>query len=348
MNNYSINLYELIIKHTLSSQYSDECAPLLPRKFTLAENESVSISAITGDVIYLLQGEISIAVPESTQKDKTLTCDDQTSLYPITSNASVIQIRAERQSTFYHLNPEMLDNILTWEQMIKSHPPSTSRGYQYIASLINTKLFKELPQENLVEAALYMKEIHAKPGEVIVKQDDDGDAFYFILEGDATVSQIHPIDETEGVINKLRTGDSFGEESLVMEGKRTATVTMDCDSILLKMDKEDYKRLFSSRLIDEITPQTAKELINDGHIILDVRFEEEKELYGFIADSELIPLNDIRHHIKRLASYKKPFVIYCRSGKRSKAAAVVLREHGIMAKTIAGGIKDWPYEIEHV
>jgi rhodanese-related sulfurtransferase len=72
----------------------------------------------------------------------------------------------------------------------------------------------------------------------------------------------------------------------------------------------------------------------------DMEFEESR-----IPGAAWLPLDRIRWDLHRLdpnASY----VVYCRSGRRSKAAAFLLRERNIHAVSLAGGIKAWPYEVD--
>ena len=60
-----------------------------------------------------------------------------------------------------------------------------------------------------------------------------------------------------------------------------------------------------------------------------------------------IPLGTIDETIKdKLPDKKKPLIVYCRSGVRSKKAAMKLVELGYTDVRDMGGILDWPYEIE--
>ena len=43
---------------------------------------------------------------------------------------------------------------------------------------------------------------------------------------------------------------------------------------------------------------------------------------------------------------KENYIVYCRSGRRSKAGTCLLRERNIKAVSMMGGIKEWPYEID--
>ena len=97
-----------------------------------------------------------------------------------------------------------------------------------------------------------------------------------------------------------------------------------------------------------ITAQEAKTIMDTekGYIILDVRTQEEfdeKHIPGAI----LIPDYEIKEKAPEILTDKDQLLlVYCRSGRRSKAAAQALVELGYTNIKEFGGIIDWPYETE--
>ena len=73
-----------------------------------------------------------------------------------------------------------------------------------------------LPDQPMVAAALVQKEW--APGETVIKQGDIGMEFFLIKEGQATVIS------GEKEVAKLRPGDYFGENSLLEDTPRNATI----------------------------------------------------------------------------------------------------------------------------
>jgi rhodanese-related sulfurtransferase len=82
-------------------------------------------------------------------------------------------------------------------------------------------------------------------------------------------------------------------------------------------------------------------MLGEGAHLLDVRNEEEYEM-EYIPGCKLIPLLELRE-----LESGKDYAIYCHSGKRSDVAAMILRQHKLNAVSLVGGIRDWPYEVEH-
>ena len=77
---------------------------------------------------------------------------------------------------------------------------------------------------------------------------------------------------------------------------------------------------------------------------IDCRYDMEYE-ESRIPGARLVPLDVIRSQIHTLDP-DAVYIVYCRSGRRSKAAAFLLRERNVNAVSLIGGIKDWPFEVE--
>lgn len=97
-----------------------------------------------------------------------------------------------------------------------------------------------------------------------------------------------------------------------------------------------------------ITAEEAKAIMDSREecIILDVRTFEEYES-GHIPGALCFPLDDIESKAKVFIPEQDTlYLIYCRSGRRSKLAAEILVELGYTNILEFGGIIDWPYEVE--
>jgi len=94
----------------------------------------------------------------------------------------------------------------------------------------------------------------------------------------------------------------------------------------------------------KISPEQAKEMMEEEVIILDVRTEEEFAEVR-IEGALLIP----DYAIGELAEEKLPdkqatILVYCRTGRRSEDASRELLEMGYESVYDFGGIMDWPYD----
>lgn len=107
--------------------------------------------------------------------------------------------------------------------------------------------------------------------------------------------------------------------------------------------------LSSSTLAAEykkITPQEAKSLMetNPEAIILDVRTAEEFSS-GHISGAVQMESAEFAQRAQAVLPDKDAMIlVYCRTGRRSQAAAEELLAMGYRQVIDFGGIEDWPYE----
>ena len=106
----------------------------------------------------------------------------------------------------------------------------------------------------------------------------------------------------------------------------------------------------STQIIRDITPGEASSLIqeNQGNAdftIIDVRTPEEFEA-GYIENAILININgaDFQDKISQLDK-SKTYLVYCRSGNRSRRAVDAMQELGFKeVYNMLGGISQWEAE----
>ena len=170
-----------------------------------------------------------------------------------------------------------------------------------------------------------------------MKQGDDGDYFYTITGGRCAVTREHPLNRTGIRLAELGPGDSFGEEALICDTKRTATVTMLTDGVLMRLDKSDFSSLLVEPRVQQISyPEAAERVANGGAKWLDVRLPAEFQS-AHLADAINLPLQVLRLKLTQLDRSVRYFVV-CDTGRRSTTAAFVLNTRGYDAATLKGGL----------
>ncbi len=99
----------------------------------------------------------------------------------------------------------------------------------------------------------------------------------------------------------------------------------------------------TGRTYVHIEQETARKMMekNDGHVIVDVRREDEY-LAGHIPGAIFIPNETIGTKMPELLpDLDQVILVYCRSGVRSKQAATKLAAMGYRKVYEFGGILDW-------
>jgi len=95
-------------------------------------------------------------------------------------------------------------------------------------------LFAPLTPHALEDLAWRLVSVTATPGEVVIREGDQGDRFYVVEDGEVAVSQ-------EGKpLNTLGPGTYFGEIALLHDAPRMATVTAVTHASFLALDRGEF------------------------------------------------------------------------------------------------------------
>lgn len=246
---------------------------------------------------------------------------------------------------------EMLDIMLTWDQLLLSaarpgqaceqYPDSGKSGtdWRVMSGMFTTQnltrgAFAALPPAHIDQLLQRFQRIMVKRGDLVVRQGDPGDYYYLIESGRCQVTR--QVAGTPLTLADLKPGDAFGEEALVTETTRNASVTMKTDGILLRLDKQDFIELLRAPLLHTLSIAEAQRRVKAGAVWLDVRFAAEYQ-YDGIAGARNLPLDEIREAYAALDPLKE-YIVYCQSGRRSSAAAFLLSKRGFRASLLEGGL----------
>jgi len=91
--------------------------------------------------------------------------------------------------------------------------------------------------------------------------------------------------------------------------------------------------------VPEIEVEQLEREASDGAFVLDVRHLHEYE-DGHIAGAWLIPLPELPDRLDELPDGQRIFVI-CRTSGRSRRATEFLRQQGVEATVVTGGMIEW-------
>jgi CRP-like cAMP-binding protein len=202
--------------------------------------------------------------------------------------------------------------------------------------LKKSALFAQLSEENLLEVIGHMESVKRPKGDVIVREGDEGDYYYILTKGLAEVSRKGKDGKRE-VLANLEAGAVFGEEALISYRKRNASVKMDTDGILLRLSKDAFMDYLQGAMVDWLCPMEAQKVVNSGAQWLDVT-HSAKNRRDHLAGAVSMPLDEVRERARKLDK-EKQYVCYCENGRRSAAAAFLLRQDGIKASVLRGGMK---------
>jgi CRP-like cAMP-binding protein len=253
-----------------------------------------------------------------------------------------VTARAVDPIEYLAIDSDLLDMMITWDQTgtyevaeLQAHFGAGS-GDDWMTTLLQTKAFHRIPPANIQAIFLRMQRVPYKAGEVVIKQGDEGDFFYAIVNGKCIVTRETPLNKEGIKLAELGVGDTFGEEALISEAKRNATVTMLTDGALMRLGKQDFTTLLNEPMLQWVDFAQGAEIVRDGGKWLDVRLPSEFQNFR-VPDAINIPLYFIRLKLNALDRNVR-YVVCCDTGRRSSAAAYILSERGYDAYVLTGGL----------
>ena len=295
------------------------------------------------DYLFVMEGRIEVIENGAIRCADAESTKNRPLLMAIAPDKSTVC--AKEDSIICHAKRQTLDDLISWDGIHQFTCSTDNELYARMDLVRNSLVFKRLPLAVVEEAFRRMKTVEVKAGQEVIRQGEDGDAYYVIDEGFAEAFQLDVFEEVMKKVVDLKKGDAFGSAALISGRKRDETVRMVSDGKLLVLSNKDFQELIRKPLIKSVNPKVALTMIETDHLLLDVRYEEEHEDQRIAHPSQLIPLPELSKRVNEL-DRNSNYVIYCRSGVRSAVAALFLTELNFEVVNLEGGILAWPFEVE--
>ena len=255
-------------------------------------------------------------------------------------------VTAQRDCRVIRFDSDRLDSMLAWDQACRyialdiSSERALDEDADWMLTLLRSNLFYKVPPMNIRQILDKFTACYFSAGDVVLRQGEVGDCCYFIKEGRAGVYQSIDEKSPSVLVNELSVGRFFGEDALVNEAVRNATIEMLSNGVLMKLDKSDFYLLLRQPTVKAVPMALAQEAINNGAQWIDVRTQDEFD-QSHLADALHMPL-DILQLKSRLLDKTKHYILYCNSGRRSEAAAYLLGLEGFQLSSLKGGYQPEP------
>jgi CRP-like cAMP-binding protein len=236
-----------------------------------------------------------------------------------------------------------LDTILSWDQsagyMILDIASNRQldQDADWMIKLLKSNLFYSVPPANIQQIFRRLKPMPLAAGDAVIRQGDSADCCFFIKKGVCEVSVLAPGAEQPVSVAMLEAGQVFGEEALLSETTRNATITMATEGILMRLDKNDFNELLKEPVVSHIAFEACEEIVAGGGVWLDVRTPDEFE-GEHMRGAQNMPLNVLRLK-SRLLDAKKHYLVYCDTGRRSSAATFLLKNAGFKVDVLERGMQ---------
>jgi len=212
----------------------------------------------------------------------------------------------------------------------------------WMSNLLKSPMFKNIPFEDIQKIFMLFEKIEVAKNDTIIKQGEAGDYYYIIEEGRFRVSRKIKNQKKKFKLADLESGAGFGEEALIGNVSRNATVTALTNGNLIRIKENDFVNLIKEKVLKSISYDDTKKMVKNGAICLDARFKNEFDkaalkLKGCINS----PINTLRLEADKLDKNKE-YIVYCDNGARSAIVAFLLMERGFNVSYLEGGLERLP------
>jgi CRP-like cAMP-binding protein len=244
------------------------------------------------------------------------------------------------------LDDDVLDILTTWDQVSASgaeasimakavHSDARIAAGAFSLGNLRGGAFSQLPSAHIDELLRRFDRVRTATGEVVIREGDEGDYYYVVESGRFRIERL--VGGAQVELAELKSGEAFGEEALVSEAKRNATVTSLGEGELLRLDRRDFNELLREPLLRRLPFAEAAERVRRGALWLDVRYPSEYQ-YDKLPGAINVPLAEVRNMFAVLDRAKE-YVAYCQSGRRSAAAAFLFAQRGFKVWLLDGGLR---------
>eukprot|EP01084_Bolivina_argentea_P280969 480610_1 len=196
-----------------------------------------------------------------------------------------------------HITNQKYDYGKSSNQNQQYKPLQELKREEIYALLKSVSVFSHLTTDEIKQLVSCMRYRTYKYGEKIVKQGDEGTEFYLICRGHVKVliNDVHNQNVYKQIqVATLKTGDTFGETSLITNKPRNATIKCIQDTKVLYCDKYTFLCV-TNKNKNKIGSQQNIALIQNNNninngIIVDNNIEgkEEEKNNNIAADPQLL------------------------------------------------------------
>jgi CRP-like cAMP-binding protein len=290
--------------------------------------------------IYLLDGVINL-IDKSGRVTGVVSAGTDPARYPVANRQPrMVTARAATKSVVAWIDSTLLDVMLTLDQSAETGAVKISKNTEqdWMSRMLRSEAFSQLPPSDIQRLIQALEPVSYREGDTVIRQGDEGDYFYIIREGSCSVTRLASGRGWDVPLAELGAGDCFGEDALVSDGHRNASVTMLTDGSLMRLSKQQFLDILKKQLVHYLKYAQATEAVESGARWLDVRLAEECSNWA-MENSINIPLATIRANTSRLEKNQQ-YIIYCDTGRRSAAAAFLLTQRGYKVSVLEGGLNE--------
>ncbi len=290
--------------------------------------------------LYLVAGKLELT--DASGKTTKLVANSKQARQPLDPvSPHTVTAVAKTPVSLLNIDTDLLEMLLNWGGKQQSYEVSSlaveeEDDTDWLSRFLQSKVFLKLRAENIQTMIMRMEEIKVRANTVVINQDDDDDNYYIIAKGKAKVARRVAPGAPLMKLAILTPGTGFGEEALISNGKRNASVTMMEDGTLMRLSKEDFISLLVAPILQYVSFDEAKAMTGPDVQWLDVRKLAEYSR-GSLPGARNIQLAEMRLQLRKLNKLHK-YIVFSDGGSRAAAAVFLLNQYGLDAFVLRDGL----------
>ncbi len=256
----------------------------------------------------------------------------------LTCSPRCCSVTAKTDVELYKLKKSDFERIVHLDATFSNLLESKAHCFTEYDKMKMLQPFALLEPEKMLAVVGQMNEENFSPGETIITQGEKGSLYYIIKSGRASVIKQEKDSEPRQVV-ELGPGEGFGEEALIREKPRNATVKAIDEITVLTLNKADFDKILGESFIEWYYSEDIPKDKMDQYVFIDARIPPEYEV-EHIEGAVNIPIEEMRQRYGELDPSQE-YYAYCISDSRGAAAAFLLKSQGFNVKAIRGGLSAW-------
>ncbi len=293
--------------------------------------------------LYLISGKLELT--DANGRLTMLTANTPQASKPIDGvTPRRVSATAKTAVTLLNVDTSLLEMLLNWGQkqgyQVSNIEAEKEEEEDWMSRFLQSKVFLKLRAENIQAMMMRMEEMTMHAGDVVIKQGDTDDNYYIIAKGRARVVRKVSPDAPSMKLATLDAGTGFGEEALISNGSRNATVTMEEDGCLMRLSKEDFISLLVTPVLQYLPYEKAKAMQSVDVEWLDVRKLSEYSR-GSLPGARNMSLAELRLGLRKLNKLHK-YIVFSNHTHRAAAAVFLLNQQGLDAFVLSDGLTAVP------
>ncbi|MGK0442031.1 MAG: CRP-like cAMP-binding protein [Pseudohongiellaceae bacterium] len=197
---------------------------------------------------------------------------------------------------------------------------------------LKSQLAVNIPASTMINMFSSLEDIEVDIDDEIIKENTPGDYFYIIKIGYAEV-KTNPAGPFDGEDFTLSPGDYFGDEALVADTTRNATVVMKESGLLGRLSNDNFHQIIKEPLMQSLSKDDLKAIEEEKVCYLDVRLMAEFR-HEHYETAKNHPIAYIRKHLNSF-DHELIYVITPGCGRRGELAVYLLKQAGYQVYLMA-------------